>query len=47
MTILALVLAVSAAAQGTPASALEAELHARHPEVVRWEIDALDPVTIS
>jgi flagella basal body P-ring formation protein FlgA len=42
MTMLALVLAATAAAQATPASALEAELHARYPEVVRWEIEALD-----
>lgn len=43
MTMLALVLTASAAVQGTPASALEAELRGRHPEVVRWEIEALDP----
>lgn len=41
MAILALFLAVSTAAQGVPA-ALEAGLRAKYPEVVRWEIAALD-----
>lgn len=42
MTIFALLLAASTAAQGTPKDALESELRAKYPDVARWEIDALD-----
>jgi flagella basal body P-ring formation protein FlgA len=42
MTIFALMLAVSTAAQGSAADALESELRTKYPGVVRWEIDALD-----
>jgi flagella basal body P-ring formation protein FlgA len=35
-------LAAYSTVQGVPAAVLESELRARYPEVVRWEIDALE-----